>query len=252
MNHPPAVKLPPVVASLRSRSAFFTTVWLLGLLACGLSASFSARAQINVIPLPNDSYAQPQNMVWGPDNAYWFAVFAGAIGRVDTNGNLIEPFSANNPFDIIVGPDGNLWFTELGTDSTRPHQPRHQRLFYQWCCSRFPCHPGVNTNSSPSASPPARTATSGSLNSLATPSAKWEPMGKCLLNTVRRPFSPAPRFSTSSPARMAPFGLPTALTAQLAASPPMARSPNFPSPVPDLPALRHYRRSRPRILVHGV
>lgn len=151
MNHPSVVKPPSLIASVRSRTLSFfpATVWILCLFACHFFGAFSARAQINVFPLPFDAYAQPQSIILGPDGAYWYTVLAGAVGCIDTNGNITVPYSANGPWDITVGPDGNLWYTELYTDTLARISPGTNGSFTNGVLTRFPCHPGVNTNSEP-------------------------------------------------------------------------------------------------------
>jgi hypothetical protein len=48
----------------------------------------------------------------------WFTDLAGAIGRVTPSGQITEFTDGLNtgsfPFDIAPGPDGNVWFTDLG------------------------------------------------------------------------------------------------------------------------------------------
>ena len=77
----------------------------------------------------NGMYA-PNGIVSGPDGALWFANSGGgtgnpsfsSIGRIATNGaityysdpaDIAQPNVAQ-PFAIITGPDGNLWFTNNG------------------------------------------------------------------------------------------------------------------------------------------
>jgi len=65
----------------------------------------------------------------GPDGAVWFAEEGkcidddctdftdGKIGRVTTQGKITEfpvPTTNGHPWEITHGPDGNLWFTEIG------------------------------------------------------------------------------------------------------------------------------------------
>ncbi len=66
--------------------------------------------------------SQSNNMIVGPgplatDSYLWFAETGGGrIGRYDiTSGDLREfpvPTSTSQPYDIVVGPDGNIWFSE--------------------------------------------------------------------------------------------------------------------------------------------
>jgi len=65
----------------------------------------------------------------GPDGAMWFAEEGtcidddctdftnGKIGRITTGGAITEfpvPSQNSHPWEITAGPDGNLWFTEIG------------------------------------------------------------------------------------------------------------------------------------------
>lgn len=76
-------------------------------------------------PLPPN--VAPGRMTTGPDGNLWFVdPGIGSIGRLTTGGQLTEfllsPPSCggygciptSNPFDIVSGPDGNLWFSEPG------------------------------------------------------------------------------------------------------------------------------------------
>lgn len=76
-----------------------------------------ARGQSRIIP--------------GPDGNLWFTELNGnKIGRMTTSGTLTEftvpssvevpafpeNYRTSHPSGIVVGPDGNLWFTEVSTD----------------------------------------------------------------------------------------------------------------------------------------
>ncbi len=53
----------------------------------------------------------------GSDGAWWFTEGIGYIGRLDPNGGFTEYqiLAAHaKPFDLVSGPDGNLWFTDTG------------------------------------------------------------------------------------------------------------------------------------------
>lgn len=70
----------------------------------------------------------PSEIVAGPDGNLWFTEIEDetsgtpAIGRITTSGSITEfssgvnqedePVSLKEPHDPIVGPDGNLWFTD--------------------------------------------------------------------------------------------------------------------------------------------
>jgi len=71
----------------------------------------------------------------GPDGALWFAEEGtcinarcsdftnGKIGRITTQGKITEfpvPSANGHPWEITHGPDGNLWFTELGDNLHGP------------------------------------------------------------------------------------------------------------------------------------
>jgi streptogramin lyase len=85
-------------------------------------------------PLPETnppSFALTHTITLGPDGNMWFAeVGTDKIGRITPNGTITEfdlPTAAtrgpstdfdagSQPFDIITGPDGALWFTEFTGD----------------------------------------------------------------------------------------------------------------------------------------
>lgn len=75
-----------------------------------------ANGETSTVSLPAGS--EPRGLTVGPDGAIWVAESgAGAIARVDGNGNvtqypLLHPDS--RPTAIALGPDGNLWFSEEG------------------------------------------------------------------------------------------------------------------------------------------
>ena len=56
----------------------------------------------------------------GSDGALWFTesnVFLGKIGRITTAGAITEfptPTGSSEPTGIAAGPDGALWFMEVG------------------------------------------------------------------------------------------------------------------------------------------
>jgi streptogramin lyase len=76
--------------------------------------------------------SQPRGIVAGPDGNLWFTDTGTtpAIGRINPNTQEIKEFStgANSepggtssfigPWGIAAGPDGNVWFTESGTNTT--------------------------------------------------------------------------------------------------------------------------------------
>jgi streptogramin lyase len=68
---------------------------------------------------PGHPGGTPVGIIMGPDGNIWFTEFYGPkIGRIDTNGTIIEfllPTVVEEPATIIVGPDHNLWFTEGNT-----------------------------------------------------------------------------------------------------------------------------------------
>jgi virginiamycin B lyase len=64
------------------------------------------------VPTPN---ASPQQVVLGPDGAFWFTEFIGnKIGRL--SGNKITeypiPTAGSHPYGLTLGRNGDLWFTE--------------------------------------------------------------------------------------------------------------------------------------------
>lgn len=71
------------------------------------------------------------NIINGPDSALWFVDLCGNfIGRITTNGfiseypvpkdRVLQPWKKQGlgqaPASITIGPDGNLWVAEFGTD----------------------------------------------------------------------------------------------------------------------------------------
>ena len=165
---------------------------------------------ITEFPIPRPSTAR--RITAGPDGNLWFTEEgANQIGRITTAGVITEfsiptagslrryhgrpgrqplvhrifcqpdrpdhhrrrrhrvpvPTAGSRPWCITAGPDGNLWFTETRRQQDRPDH--HRRVITEFPDSRRPA--------SPQASPPARTATSGSPNSTANRIGRITPAG---------------------------------------------------------------------------
>ena len=63
----------------------------------------------------------PAGIVAGPENekALWFTEFGSSqIGKITTSGTITQYGAGGHPETIIVGPDGNLWFTDAGPIDT--------------------------------------------------------------------------------------------------------------------------------------
>jgi len=59
------------------------------------------------------SNPNPRHIVQFPGGNLWFTEDTGKIGEMDGSGNLIGEFTPSSvPFDITVGPDSALWFSE--------------------------------------------------------------------------------------------------------------------------------------------
>jgi streptogramin lyase len=60
--------------------------------------------------------ASPSSITVGSDGALWFTEnILGKIGRMTTSGQLTSFKATQEPFDIVSGPDGDLWY-ETGND----------------------------------------------------------------------------------------------------------------------------------------
>jgi virginiamycin B lyase len=80
---------------------------------------------------------KPQFISGGPDHALWFtATYGPELGRLTTSGRFTpldvpptisgsqeEPGKPLNPGDIAQGPEGKIWFTEIGDDQLRQVMP---------------------------------------------------------------------------------------------------------------------------------
>jgi probable HAF family extracellular repeat protein len=84
---------------------------------------------ITEYPVPT-SASQPYGLTAGPDGNLWFVEYnalnqcpdpvrcglGNNVGKITTAGMITEypvPTSLSGPIQIVTGPDGNLWFTEL-------------------------------------------------------------------------------------------------------------------------------------------
>ena len=106
-------------------------LWFTGVVGStdgGFIGRITTSGIITEYPYPS-AYPDLGGIVSGPDNALWFTEGAGnvnstgaAIGRITTSGIISRyPISTAfgsflNPLEIVVGPDGALWFTDAGTD----------------------------------------------------------------------------------------------------------------------------------------
>lgn len=81
-------------------------------LAAGPLLGASIPGTITEFPLSFDD--NPFGIVTGPDGAMWFvATDQNFVGRMTTDGVITNKFTVGNqPNDITVGPDHNLWITE--------------------------------------------------------------------------------------------------------------------------------------------
>ena len=73
---------------------------------------------VTYFPLPKGSDATPGAIVAGPDGALWFTQL-GSIGRIATNGTITDflgVVSGFEPAGLTVGPDQALWFTDIGNN----------------------------------------------------------------------------------------------------------------------------------------
>src|SRR5262249_35001296 len=66
---------------------------------------------------PPTSVSAPWEIVGGPDGNIWFTeLFGQKIGRITPAGVFTEfPVPHSSPAGITAGPDGFLWFSYLGT-----------------------------------------------------------------------------------------------------------------------------------------
>ncbi len=74
---------------------------------------------ITTFPVPNThAFDDPQDITVGPDGNLWFTVEDGRIVRMTPQGKMTTFSLPANivPDEIIVGPDRNLWFTEVKRD----------------------------------------------------------------------------------------------------------------------------------------
>lgn len=72
-------------------------------------------ARFTIFDLPTPERS-PYDIVVGPDGNLWFTEGAGtAVGRITPAGEVTEfPVGTENSFSMTSGPDGNLWFTSSG------------------------------------------------------------------------------------------------------------------------------------------
>jgi len=65
-------------------------------------------------PLSKDQFHEAYDITAGPDGNLWFTDFGtNTIGRITLAGEITQfPLSTMSPGGIVPGPDGNLWFVE--------------------------------------------------------------------------------------------------------------------------------------------
>jgi streptogramin lyase len=60
----------------------------------------------------NYANSNPFDIITGPDNNLWFTEGAGRVGQMSPRGNLLKyVFPSSGAIGIAVGPDGNIWFS---------------------------------------------------------------------------------------------------------------------------------------------
>jgi virginiamycin B lyase len=103
----------------------------------GQIARIDHAGRITEFPTPDGGNEFLRGITTGPDRALWFTdsgscvdpacdfLHDGRIGRITTTGQVTEfpvPSTLGDPWEITLGPDGNLWFTEIG-DYFNPDNP---------------------------------------------------------------------------------------------------------------------------------
>jgi virginiamycin B lyase len=95
------------------RNAFRTLIFPILVIVGAGCATRTLAQTLTEFPLPT-SNSDPWHITAGPDGALWFTeVGANKIGRITTAGAITEFPISGKPYDITVGPDGALWFTDL-------------------------------------------------------------------------------------------------------------------------------------------
>jgi virginiamycin B lyase len=72
----------------------------------------TAGVKVEEIPIPGfgGRFIAP-----GPGNTMWVAGFGGKVGRIAGTGGAVTAFDVTSAWDIVQGPDGNMWFTAPNT-----------------------------------------------------------------------------------------------------------------------------------------
>jgi virginiamycin B lyase len=73
------------------------------------------------LPPTSVDVAHPNGIVVGSDGAFWITAFIGnAIMRMTTDGTVTNSYMLSTeafPWDIAEGDDGNVWFTQIGSQA---------------------------------------------------------------------------------------------------------------------------------------
>jgi len=120
MFYIPARSKTRLTAIVRMISA--STLWMAALASAASAQSLNPATT----PFPVPGGGAPLRIVMGPDGALWFTqgtptpFQGGGISRITTDGVITNLYHApvsytqpSSPFDLAVGPDGALWFTDL-------------------------------------------------------------------------------------------------------------------------------------------
>jgi len=99
------------MSASQSRLASGRLLAFVALAATGLPA---AAQTVVTYPLPSGGH--PQTIVPGP-GGMWFTENENRLGRIGPDGNVTEFPVALRPVGLVAAPDGNLWFTSVGTTS---------------------------------------------------------------------------------------------------------------------------------------
>ena len=129
-------------------------LWFAGFNAPGAIGKLSANQSVTWYPI--NATATPWSLVKGPPGSgyMWFTdATNNAIGRIDYNGNVMEygslagsQWAIAGPSYIVLGPDGNLWFTEYATGGVDAFSPASLSIVKQLRASRGNFSGVIGTN----------------------------------------------------------------------------------------------------------
>jgi len=101
-------------------------VWFTEDLEGSVVARITPSGEIDEFRISGDEEVpRASSLAAGPDGRIWFAAGRGQVGRIDSAGHLskVQLPQQTTVEDIVVGPEGSLWYASLGEPKCQAEHP---------------------------------------------------------------------------------------------------------------------------------